>query len=79
MLILSALSLGKPIGETGTLRPNFANGTKTPLARPVKLCLRHNSLLLGFGVLNLILGGIILFSKARIALIKLVMPDAPSE
>lgn len=36
-------------------------------------------LLLGLGVLNLMLGGITRCSSARIALIKLVIPDAPSE
>lgn len=36
-------------------------------------------LLLGFGVMNLIFGGIVLCSKASTALIRLVMPEAPSE
>jgi len=35
--------------------------------------------LLGFGVLNLMFGGIILCSKAKTDLIKLVRPEAPSE
>ena len=33
----------------------------------------------GFGLLNLILGGIVLFSRASTALIKLEIPEAPSE
>jgi hypothetical protein len=37
------------------------------------------NLLLGFGVLNLICGGITRFSRDSTALIKLVMPEAPSE
>jgi hypothetical protein len=36
-------------------------------------------ILLGFGVVNLMFGGMVLFSKANTALIRLVIPDAPSE
>jgi hypothetical protein len=36
-------------------------------------------LLLGLGVLNLMFGGIVLCSKAKTDLIKLVRPEAPSE
>lgn len=41
--------------------------------------IRHADLLLGLGVENLMFGGIVLFSKANTALIKLVKPEAPSE
>ena len=36
-------------------------------------------ILLGFGFANLMFGGIILFSRANIAFIRLVIPEAPSE
>lgn len=42
-------------------------------------CLGAIDLLLGLGVLNLILGGIVLFSKANTALIILAMPAEPSQ
>ena len=36
-------------------------------------------LLFGFGFLKLILGGMVRFSKAKVILMRLVMPEAPSE
>ena len=40
---------------------------------------RRGDLLLGLGVLNLMLGGIVLLSSAMTALSKPVNPEAPSE
>lgn len=41
--------------------------------------LRFADLLLGLGLSNLILGGIVLFSRANTALIKLARPADPSQ
>jgi hypothetical protein len=41
--------------------------------------LEQGEVLWGFGLLNLIFGGMVFFSRARTALMQDVMPDAPSE
>lgn len=76
-LILSALSNGKGVGCMGTTSFFSTNGTwKGQLTTISRVGV---DLLLGLGFLNLIFGGIVLCSKARTALIKLVMPEQPSE
>lgn len=79
---LSARSFGHGRGSTGTTRFFCVNGTVactsacrcTVTRRLVKACL-----LLGLGLEDLMFGGIVLFSNARTALIRLVRPLAPSE
>jgi len=46
--------------------------------RLVALFFPRQNVLFGFGVVNLMFGGIILCSKVRTALIKLLIPEAPS-
>jgi hypothetical protein len=88
MLILSALSEGKGVGRSGTASFFSLKGTRIDSqaqvssqaatgirgeASPLEI-----NLLLGFGVLNLMFGGMVLFSSARTHLIRLVIPEDPS-
>ena len=95
MLMRRSRPAGQAVGWTGTLRWFVSNGTgsasadvlsfvqQQPLsdlhscAAEEKLPLLY--LLRGFGFLNLMLGGIVWCSKARTALKRLEMPEAPSE
>lgn len=83
MLIRSALSEGKGVGCIGTDSFFSLNGTRidsqTPVHLPHRNIVAHgNDLLLGFGLLNLMFGGMVLFSSASTHLIKLVIPEDPS-
>jgi hypothetical protein len=76
-LTLSALSAGKGIGCVGTTSFFSTKGTRNGQINILSSV--RVDLLFGLGFLNLIFGGIVLFSKARTALIRLVIPEQPSE
>lgn len=78
-LTLLSRASGHDSGSVGTLSFLVSKGTKSRLGSIHVWHLGMVDSLLGFGLLNLMLGGMVLFSRAKTALMMLVMPDAPSE
>ena len=69
-------SCGQGVALIGTTRRFSLNSTfGVRLSHPIA----SSGLLLGFGFLNLIFGGIMPYCRESMTLIRLVMPDAPSE
>lgn len=74
----SRISIFRPRdGLNGHLEIVFLEGDWTWLVEE-SFSILLGYLLFGFGVTKLIFGGIVLFSRARTALMILVSPDAPS-
>lgn len=67
---------GQGIALVGTSRRYFPKATSGVRQDGLEV---SSGLLLGFGVLNLIFGGIVSCCRESMTLIRLVIPDAPSE
>jgi hypothetical protein len=78
-LILSCRLAGHGNAAVGTTSFASLNGTVSLYQQMHLVATGNQDVLLGFGLLNLMFGGIVLCSKARIPLITLVIPEAPSE
>ena len=69
-------SRGQGVALIGTIRRFCLKSTSEVKHSHLKV---SSGLLLGFGVLNLMFGGIVRCCRESMTLIKLVIPDAPSE
>ncbi len=71
-------SSGHGRGSVGTVSLHFSNGTLQPPVSHDRARVYQDGLLLGFGVVKLMFGGIIFFSRANVILMILDSPEAPS-
>jgi hypothetical protein len=78
ILILSARSGGNGVATTGTVKLYSEKGTEVSV-RFYRCPMLVTNLLFGLGALSFIFGGMVLCSNAKIDLMRLLIPEAPSE